>query len=84
MNRYAKASILAIAIATVGALATQAGARTSENDALAVTRAGISLTRAVTLAEQHAQGRPRAPSSSRAGKVPFTTSKSSARTACSR
>ena len=49
MNRYTKLSLLAIAIATTGAVAYAAKGG-MENDALAITKAKIPLTQAVTVA----------------------------------
>lgn len=56
MNRYSKLSLLAATIAAVGsvAYAAQAG---MENDAMAITKAKIPLVQAVTIAEQHANGK---------------------------
>ena len=56
MYRYSKLSLLAIAIATTGAVAyaTTAG---MANDAQAITKARISLTQAINIAEQHAKGK---------------------------
>ena len=56
MYRYTKLSLLAIAIATTGAVAYAAKGG-MENDALAITKAKIPLTQAVTVAEQHANGK---------------------------
>ena len=56
MYRYTKLSLLAIAIATTGAVAYAAKGG-MENDAMAITRAKIPLTQAVTVAEQHANGK---------------------------
>lgn len=56
MYRYTKLSLVAIAIATTGAVAYAAKGGI-ENDALAITRAKIPLTQAVTVAEQHANGK---------------------------
>ena len=56
MYRYAKPSLLAIAIAASGAVA-YAASDGMENDALAITQARIPLTQAVTIAEQHANGK---------------------------
>jgi uncharacterized membrane protein YkoI len=55
MYRYTKLSLLAIAIATTGAVAY--AAKGMENDALAITKAIIPLTQAITVAEQHANGK---------------------------
>jgi uncharacterized membrane protein YkoI len=55
MYRYTRLSLLAIAIATTGAVAYAARGG-MENDALAITQARIPLTRAITVAEQHANG----------------------------
>jgi uncharacterized membrane protein YkoI len=54
MNRYSKFSLLAIAAAGSVAYAAQGGI---ENDAMALTKAKISLVQAVTTAEQHANGK---------------------------
>jgi uncharacterized membrane protein YkoI len=56
MNRYSKFSLLAI---TLAAAATVAYAAESgmENDAMAITKAKIALAQAVTMAEQHANGK---------------------------
>ncbi|WP_034296937.1 PepSY domain-containing protein [Herbaspirillum sp. RV1423] len=56
MNRYIKISILTAIIAASGtaAYATQGG---MENDALSITKAKIPLSQAVTIAEQHANGK---------------------------
>ena len=56
MNRYSKLSLLTAAIVTAGsvAYAAQGGA---ENDAMAISKAKISLAQAVTSAEQHANGK---------------------------
>lgn len=58
MYRYTKLSLLAIAIAiaTTGAVAYAAKGG-MENDALAITKAKIPLTQAITVAEQHANGK---------------------------
>lgn len=56
MYRYTKLSLLAIAIATTGAVAYAAKGG-MENDALAITKAKIPLNQAVTVAEQHANGK---------------------------
>ena len=77
MYRYTKLSLLAIAIATTGAVAYAAKGR-MENDALAITQAKIPLTQAVTVAEQHANGRRRAPSTKTRSKAGSMTWKSSA------
>lgn len=56
MYRYTKLSLLAVAIAATGTVvyATKGG---MGNDALAITKAGIPLVQAVTIAEQHANGK---------------------------
>lgn len=56
MNRYSKLTVLAVAIAAAGtvAYAAQSGA---ENDAASALHAKISLTQAITTAEQHANGK---------------------------
>lgn len=56
MNRYSKLSVLAAAIAAAGTVvyAAQGGV---ENDATALLKAKIPLVQAVTVAEQHANGK---------------------------
>ena len=56
MNRYSKVSLFIAAIAAVGtvAYAAQGG---MENDALAMTKAKIPLTQAVSAAELHVNGK---------------------------
>ena len=56
MNRYSKLALLATAIAAAGtvAFAAQGGIG---NDAMAITTAKIPLAQAITIAEQHANGR---------------------------
>lgn len=56
MSRCIKLSLLAIAIATTGVVAYAAKGG-MENDALAITKAKIPLTQAITVAEQHAHGK---------------------------
>lgn len=56
MYRYTKLSLLAIAIVSTGAVAYAAKGGI-ENDALAIAKAKIPLTQAVTVAEQHANGK---------------------------
>ncbi|MEY8709774.1 PepSY domain-containing protein [Mangrovibacter phragmitis] len=56
MHRYTKLSLLALAIASAGTTAW-AAKESVANDALAVTNARIPLTQAVTVAEQHANGK---------------------------
>jgi uncharacterized membrane protein YkoI len=56
MNRYSKLSLLAAALAAAGTVA-YAAQGSMENDAMAITQAKISLTQAVTTAEQHANGK---------------------------
>ncbi|MBC3937032.1 PepSY domain-containing protein [Undibacterium rugosum] len=56
MYRYTKLSLLAIAIAAIGTVAYAAKGG-MENDVLAISKAKISLTQAVTVAEQHANGK---------------------------
>jgi uncharacterized membrane protein YkoI len=56
MYRYTKLSVLAIAIAATCAVAFAANGST-ENDAMRITQAKIPLTQAVTVAEQHANGK---------------------------
>lgn len=55
MCRYTKLSMLAIAIAASSAVAYAAKGGI-ENDAMAITKAKIPLTQAVTVAEQHVNG----------------------------
>ena len=56
MYRYTKLSLLAIAMAMTGAVAFAAKGN-AENDALTIANARIPLTQAVTVAEQHANGK---------------------------
>lgn len=56
MNRYGKFSLLAISIAAAGTVAYAAKGN-MENDALVIAKAKIPLAQAVTLAEQHANGK---------------------------
>ncbi len=56
MYRYTKLSLLAMAMALTG-VAAYAGRDAAHNDALDVTQAKIALTQAITIAEQHAQGK---------------------------
>ena len=56
MNRYSKFSLLAIAIAAAGTVA-YAATNSMENDAMAIAKAKISLAQAITVAEQHANGK---------------------------
>ena len=56
MNRNSKLSLLAIGMAAAGTVA-YAAAGNMENDAMAIMKAKISLTQAVTTAEQHANGK---------------------------
>jgi uncharacterized membrane protein YkoI len=56
LNRYTKLSLLAIAIATTGAVTYAANGGT-DNDTLAITKAKIPLTQAVIVAEQHVNGK---------------------------
>lgn len=56
MTRYTKPSLLGIAIAAACALA-YAAKDSMENDAMAIAKAKISLTQAVTIAERHANGK---------------------------
>ncbi len=56
MYRYTKLSLLAIAITATGAVAYAAKGG-MENDALAIRKAKIPLTQAVTVAEQHVSGK---------------------------
>ena len=55
MYRYTKLSVLAMAIAMAGT-AAYAAKGTVENDAMAITKAKISLVQAVAVAEQHVNG----------------------------
>jgi uncharacterized membrane protein YkoI len=60
MTRYSKLSLIAFAVvAAVGAAGTVAYAANGgmENDAMAIAKAKISLIQAVTVAEQHANGK---------------------------
>ncbi|MBK6568760.1 PepSY domain-containing protein [Candidatus Aalborgicola defluviihabitans] len=60
MTRYSKFSLLAIAVtAAIAAAGTVAYAANGglENDAIAINKAKISLVQAVTVAEQHANGK---------------------------
>ena len=56
MNSYSKFSFLAIAIAAAGSIAYAAQSGTA-NDATAIAKAKIPLAQAVTIAEQHANGK---------------------------
>ncbi len=56
MNRYSKFSLLAVAIVAAGTVA-YAATGSMENDAVAVVKAKIPLVQAVTVAEQHANGK---------------------------
>jgi uncharacterized membrane protein YkoI len=56
MYRYTKPLLLAIAIAVTGAVAYAAQGG-MENDAMAISTAKIQLAQAVTVAEQHANGK---------------------------
>jgi uncharacterized membrane protein YkoI len=56
MYRYTKISLLAMVIAMSGVTA-YAARSTAENDAVGVTQAKIELIQAITIAEQHAQGK---------------------------
>ena len=56
MYRHTKFSLLAIAIVATSA-AAYAAKGGMENDALAITKAKIPLSQAVTVAEQHANGK---------------------------
>jgi uncharacterized membrane protein YkoI len=56
MNRKSKLSLLAIVMAMTGAVA-YAAKGDMENDAPAISKAKISLTQAVTVAEQHVNGK---------------------------
>lgn len=56
MYSYTKLSLLAIAIAATGAVAYAAKGG-MENDAPAISKAKVPLTQAVTVAEQHANGK---------------------------
>lgn len=57
MYRYSKFSLLAVAIAAAGTVAYAAANGSMENDAMSIAKAKISLTKAVTVAEQHANGK---------------------------
>lgn len=54
MSRYSKLPVLVLALGAVG---TTAYATAMENDAMAIAKARISLTQAVTTAEQHVNGK---------------------------
>ncbi|MBG6075285.1 PepSY domain-containing protein [Polaromonas sp. CG_9.11] len=56
MNRYRKFSLLAVALAAAGSVA-YAATGGMENDAIAIAHAKIGLVQAVTVAEQHANGK---------------------------
>ena len=56
MNRYSKFSLLAVAIAAAGTVA-YAATGSMENDAIAIAKAKIPLAQAVSVAEQHANGK---------------------------
>lgn len=56
MKRTIKLALTVAAISTIGIQAAHAS-KTEENDALAVRHAGISLTQAVQVAEQHTHGK---------------------------
>jgi uncharacterized membrane protein YkoI len=56
MYRYSKTSLLAVAIAALGTVA-YAATGTMENDAMSIAKAKIPLAQAVTMAEQHANGK---------------------------
>lgn len=55
MFRSPKIAVLAIALATAGAVAY--AANTIENDALSISNAKVPMTQAITVAEQHANGK---------------------------
>ena len=61
MKRYSKLYLLVATIATVGAVAVGGVAYAAyggiENDATAISKAKIPLVQAVTMAEQHANGK---------------------------
>jgi uncharacterized membrane protein YkoI len=56
MTNYSKLSLLAIALAAAGTVAYAAKGGI-ENDAMAIAKAKIPLTQAITVAEQHANGK---------------------------
>ena len=56
MKRNIKLSLLAIGVAAASTVVYAAGGN-PENDAMAITKAKISLSQAVTTAEQHANGK---------------------------
>ena len=56
MNRNSKLSLLAIGIAAASTV-VYAATGSTENDAMAITKAKISLTQAVSTAEQHVNGK---------------------------
>lgn len=55
MQRYSTLALIAITLSTAGAMAWASA--TTQNDALAAAQAQVSLTQAITAAEQHAQGK---------------------------
>ena len=55
MFRYTKITLVAFALASVGAMAY--AAKNMENDAMAIAKAKIPMTQAITVAEQHASGK---------------------------
>ena len=55
MFRQTKIAVIAIALASAGAVAY--AANTIENDALALANAKVPMTQAITVAEQHANGK---------------------------
>ena len=56
MNRYGKISLLTIAIAAAGTVA-YAAQSSAENDATAINQAKIPLAQAISIAEQHVNGK---------------------------
>ncbi|MCI2810948.1 PepSY domain-containing protein [Eoetvoesiella caeni] len=58
MSRYTKSVLAAAILASASAVGYAATSATSlENDALAISKAKISLTQAITAAEQHVNGK---------------------------
>ena len=55
MFRHTKIAAIAIALASAGAVAY--AANTTENDALALANAKVPMAQAITVAEQHANGK---------------------------
>lgn len=55
MFRYTKIALLATVLASVSAIAY--AAKTIENDAMAITQAKVKMAQAISVAEQHANGK---------------------------